>query len=678
VIGQVRRLQLWDTLDLQMRFTVRRKVVIGVAIIVALGASSLFIVYRGLTALHTNLRELSDLEGPTVEAAYEMEINLVELVAQVRRYLESRDPQDLTRIATDRLDFERFHAQYVQLSRSPRTKDLASRVKRLYDEFVVVSDEMIANRDAESLRFAEVMRKIEEIDDIIDRRFEDRVDRSAAGALERLVDAIELEADVAEIGIWLTSYRQSRREQDRKMIWSNVGEFKEQAARLRRNPYLTASEGQTVALIETAFRDTVQGIADVLAFDAQILKDARRFEALRRELDDILDEELQLLAIGGLDQPIVDADAAVVNVAWRAGVLLSLFLFSACAVAALLILNLTRSVARLVTGTEAVGRGDLSARIPVKGRDELAGLADHFNHMVEQLEATTVSKAALQASESELRVTNAELRRQIADRQRAEAAERDLRAELHRNEMLTTMGSLVAGVAHEVRNPLFGISSTVDAIEARLTHIGTQATYADHLRVLRRELTRLTELMQDLLEYGKPTGLQISPTHIEDVLTRAMEACRALADEGGVVLSPRVAPDLDTIRLDSARMVQVFQNLLENAVHHSPRGKTVTVDVQSVAENHGTWLRCDVIDHGPGFDTEDLPHIFEPFFTRRVHGTGLGLSIVEHIIEQHGGRATARNGPDGGAILTVQLPLNGIATPSVQGEPLAAQNSARR
>jgi signal transduction histidine kinase len=661
-----------------MRFTVRRKIIIGVAIIVALGAISLFIVYRGLSALHTNLRELSDLEGPTVEAAYEMEINLVELVAQVLRYLESRDPQDLARIENDRRDFERFHAQYVRLGRSPRTQDLAKRVKRLYDEFVTVSDEMIANRDAESLRFAEVMRKIEEIDDVLDARLENRVDRSAAGALEKLVDAIDLEADVAEVGIWLANYRQSRREQDRDLIWSNVGEFKEQAAKLRRNPNLTASERRTVALIEATFRETVEGIQDVLAFDAQILKDARRFEALRRQLDDILDEELQVLAIDGLDQPIVDADAAVVEVAWRAAVLLPLFLLSACLVAGLLILNLTRPVARLMEGTEAVGRGDLSARIEVKGRDELADLADHFNRMVEQLEATTVSKAALEASESELRVTNEELRRQIGDRQRAEAAERSLRAELHRNEMLTTMGSLVAGVAHEVRNPLFGISSTVDAIEARLTHLGTQAMYADHLKVLHRELTRLTTLMQDLLEYGKPAGLQIAPMHIEDVLTRAIEACRTLADEAGVAISPRVAPDLNTIRLDATRIVQVFQNLLENAIHHSPRGETVTVDVRPLDADRRTWLRCDVIDHGPGFDAEDLPHIFEPFFTRRVRGTGLGLSIVERIVEQHGGRATARNGLDGGAILTVQLPLSGVPTPAVQGEPLAAQDSARR
>jgi signal transduction histidine kinase len=217
----------------------------------------------------------------------------------------------------------------------------------------------------------------------------------------------------------------------------------------------------------------------------------------------------------------------------------------------------------------------------------------------------------------------------------------------------------------------------VDAIEARLMHLGTQGTYADHLKVLRRELTRLTTLMQDLLEYGKPTGLQIAPTHIEEVLRRAMSACHALADEAGVSMCPHVAPHIETITVDSARMVQVFQNLLENAIHHSPRGAAVNVDVRSVAMDH-TWLRCDVMDQGPGFAAEDLPHLFEPFFTRRVHGTGLGLSIVERIVEQHGGRAIACNRPDGGAVLTVELPLNGTPTPARQGGARATQDSARR
>ncbi len=646
-----------------MRFSVRRKVVVGVALIVCLGAISLFIVYQGLANLQTNLRELAEREEPVVQAAYEMEINLVELVAQVLRYMDSRDPAEIQRIADDRREFEQFHAQYLRLSDSPRSRGLAARVKQLYDEFVTIADAMIANRDAESDRFALVMRNIETIDELLDDQLENRVDRTGTGALEKLVDSIDLEADIGEVGIWLGNYRRTRREEDRNRIWRNVEEFKAQAATLRRNPYLTVAERRIVALVTAIFRDTVQAIQEVLAFDAQIVQHGRRFEELSNQLDDLLDDEIQVLAIEGLDQPIVDADAAVRGVARRAGVLLPLFLLSACAVAGLLILSLTRSVTRLMAGTEAVRRGDLSARILVKGRDELADLAGHFNQMVEQLEATTVSKAVLEASDTQLRATNEALKQQIADRERAEAAQRGLRAELQRNAMLARMGSLVAGVAHEARNPLFGISSTVDAIEARLLRLGSQTIYADHLTVLRREITRLNALTRDLLEYGKPSGLEPSLTQIEDVLERAMQACRELAVQAGVTMSHRVAADVDTVTLDSARMVQVFQNLLENAIHHSPQGATVSVVVSRVDEDHRAWVRCEVLDRGPGIGAEDLPHIFEPFFSRRARGTGLGLSIVERIVDQHGGSTIARNDPRGGAILTVQLPLNGSSSP---------------
>jgi len=654
-----------------MRFTVRRKIIVGVAVIVCLGALALVSVYRGLTHLHTNLRELDQREGPAVRAAYEMEINLLEITADVLAYMEGRDPAALAQLAADRREFEEFYAEYMRRSVSPHAAELGTRVSEGFLQFVDLAAKMVANRKAEAARFAQVMENIERIDETLDDELEARIDRSAIGALEKLVDSIDLEADVGEVGIWLANYRQTRSEVDRALIWSNVDEFREQAARLRRNPYLTAAERRIVAAVDTMFRETIQALEDVLVYDAEIIEYRKRFEALRKQLDDVLDDEIQALALVDLGQPIVKADAAIAAVATRVGVLLPLFLLSACAVAGLLIVNVTRSVSRLTAGTEAVRRGDLSARIHVKGRDELAGLAGHFNQMVAQLKATTVSKVALEESEGRLRATNEELREEIAERERAEAAERQLRRELQRTEMLARMGSLVAGVAHEARNPLFGISSTVDAIEARLMRLGSHDTYADHLAVLRREITRLNTLTRDLLEYGKPSGVEIGPAHIEDVLERAMQACRALAERAGVEMSRRVDASVDTVMLDSDRMIQVFQNLLENAIHHSPGGTTVLVDVRPALEENRAWVTCEVIDQGAGINTDDLPHVFEPFFSRRARGTGLGLSIVERIVDLHGGRTAARNGAAGGAVLTVDLPLNGQTTPAHHGEERA-------
>ena len=110
------------------------------------------------------------------------------------------------------------------------------------------------------------------------------------------------------------------------------------------------------------------------------------------------------------------------------------------------------------------------------------------------------------------------------------------------------------------------------------------------------------------------------------------------------------------IRMDRPRLHQVFQNLVQNAVEHTPRGGRVLVALQRETRDGQLGVSCSVRDCGPGFDSADLPHVFEPFFTRRRGGTGLGLSIVQRIVEQHCGRAWAANHPEGGGVVTVWLP----------------------
>jgi signal transduction histidine kinase len=106
------------------------------------------------------------------------------------------------------------------------------------------------------------------------------------------------------------------------------------------------------------------------------------------------------------------------------------------------------------------------------------------------------------------------------------------------------------------------------------------------------------------------------------------------------------------------RLVQVFQNLLENAIQHSPPGGCVVVETEEVSLDGRDWIAYRIKDAGSGFRGEDLPRIFEPFFTRRRGGTGLGLSIVQRIVEEHGGDITAGNCPEGGgAVMVVRLPL---------------------
>lgn len=229
-----------------------------------------------------------------------------------------------------------------------------------------------------------------------------------------------------------------------------------------------------------------------------------------------------------------------------------------------------------------------------------------------------------------------------------------LEAQLRKSETMAEMGTLVSGVAHEVRNPLFAISATVDAVEARL---GDREELGPFVATLRGEVERLRRLMQDLLEYGKPSRLDLRDVDIADVVGVAVRACESLAARREVTLRNAVERRLARLRLDPGRLAQALQNLVENAVHHSPAGEAVEIAATALPGSSHGWIELSVADRGPGFRPDDFPRIFEPFFSRRHGGTGLGLSIVKRIAEAHGGAVEAGNGLHGGAIMTIKLPV---------------------
>ena len=227
---------------------------------------------------------------------------------------------------------------------------------------------------------------------------------------------------------------------------------------------------------------------------------------------------------------------------------------------------------------------------------------------------------------------------------------------LHRKESLSAMGTLVAGVAHEVRNPLFAISATVDALVARTGSGGAGAT---HLGILQEQTRRLSQLMRDLLDYGRPIASELAPGPLPAVAARAIAACAAVSQQAGVSVELDKEPAASLVRMDEPRLQQVFQNLVQNGVEMTPRGGRVWVGVQPEQRHGQPGVRCDVRDSGPGFDAASLPQVFEPFFSRRQGGTGLGLSIVRRIVEQHAGDVEAANHPTGGGVVSVWLPAAG-------------------
>ena len=228
---------------------------------------------------------------------------------------------------------------------------------------------------------------------------------------------------------------------------------------------------------------------------------------------------------------------------------------------------------------------------------------------------------------------------------------------LRRSERMSSVGALVAGVAHEVRNPLFGISATLDAFEARFgdafeAHITDQ--FRRYTSALREQLQRMNELMYDLLELGRPASSVLTPGPLAPVIASAVSSVRMLAQHTAVAVETRLSPDLTNVPMDQTRLLQVFENLLRNAIQHSSAGGVVEMSAAYDAESESVVVLVE--DRGTGFRDEDLPRLFEPFFTRRRGGTGLGLSLVQRIVDDHHGHIEIRNREGGGASVRVSLP----------------------
>jgi PAS domain S-box-containing protein len=226
---------------------------------------------------------------------------------------------------------------------------------------------------------------------------------------------------------------------------------------------------------------------------------------------------------------------------------------------------------------------------------------------------------------------------------------KEMEEALRRSETMSAMGALVAGVAHEVRNPLFGITATIDAFEAEF---GSGEGAAEYMTTLRNDVGRLSRLMHDLLEYGRPQALELHLQDLQPLLAETLRICAPRARERRIVIREDIAQDLPEVSIDADRMLQVLKNVVENAIAFSKEGETVEI---SARRADGVSVVLAVADRGSGFRSEDLPHAFKPFFTRRPGGSGLGLAIAQKIVTEHGGTITAANRPGGGAVIEIRL-----------------------
>jgi signal transduction histidine kinase len=277
------------------------------------------------------------------------------------------------------------------------------------------------------------------------------------------------------------------------------------------------------------------------------------------------------------------------------------------------------------------GTGDLTARAVFRRGDEVGELADAFNRMMDELE-------------------------EARDREKVR------QAQLAHTEKMAAVGTLAAGVAHEVNNPLAGMLTCIDAIQANPEDVELRERY---LLLVREGIKRIEHTVLNLLDFSRPRPIQPEPTSINHNLHHVVELVEFQLRKNRVEVKFELDRQEPVVRADHFQMEQLFLNLVLNAIQAMPDSGVLTLR---------TWAQtgkviAEIGDTGSGIPPGLVDRIFDPFFTTREvgKGTGLGLSVSYNIVAAHGGTIEVESKVGEGSTFRVVLPVRNEPV-DVEGE----------
>ena len=225
-----------------------------------------------------------------------------------------------------------------------------------------------------------------------------------------------------------------------------------------------------------------------------------------------------------------------------------------------------------------------------------------------------------------------------------------LEEQLSRAKHLSTLGEMIAGVSHEIRNPLGIISSSAELLKKKMNADDPMTRIPD---IIIQESTRLNNIITDFLNFARPRTANRYACRVQDVIAKNIDFLAPQIEEKGHTITTDFEQDLPVIDADADMLYQAFLNILINAMQAMPEGGDILIKMK--ADNTSLWIAFE--DHGEGVSREDMEKIWDPFFTTKEKGTGLGLGIVKNIIEAHDGLIRLQNRPEGGARVSIRLPF---------------------
>lgn len=305
-----------------------------------------------------------------------------------------------------------------------------------------------------------------------------------------------------------------------------------------------------------------------------------------------------------------------------------------------------RPLRLMLAADEATQRGDAEHELI----DPAAITDDEIGQIMRSRNATV---AELRKHESDLARALATLERVAEDLKRKNEMLETARKSLADQDRLASLGLLSASVTHELNTPLAVLQGSIEKL---IETVGDPAAQ-QRLERMKRVTGRLRRISDSLLDFARVRQQEMEPVPVQRIVAEAWLLVSIDEKAASVTFRDGTSAD-DLVIGDEDRLVQVFVNLLRNALHVVRSSGTIAVHSRRFAGGGRPWIVIDVDDDGPGIPTDVLPQIFEAFVTSRLdaRGTGLGLTVAHGIVQRHGGTIEASNRPGGGARLEVRLP----------------------
>jgi len=381
------------------------------------------------------------------------------------------------------------------------------------------------------------------------------------------------------------------------------------------------------------FRDFLSGAKDLRA-GKSIIVDGSHYLGLAGKIDSLSNDQSPGYVLLNSYEDYWRALRATQQL--LLGVSLCAILFGATIIW-LLVNKVTQPLRELRDSAEAVGRGDFSRRVPVHSRDECGELASAFNNMTENVQQ---SRAQLEKTVETLKTTQ---------------------AQLVQSEKLSAVGEFVAGVAHELNNPLAAVMGFAEL----LRDANMDSSYRRQLDLIHKAAQRCQKIVQSLLSFARRHQAERKPVSVNELVEAVLEIVAYSLRTGNIELVTALDAKLPLIMADGHQIQQVLLNIINNARQaieaHQKDGK-----IRISSSLSGQSARITIQDNGPGISPENLRKIFDPFFTTKEvgKGTGLGLSLCYGIIKEHGGNIYADSQPGEGATFVIELPLTRELSPA--------------